>query len=69
MSRCGVNRWGPGTTCERPINTESAKDLQLKIAAIKAERERQDSIWTQVQTVTESTEVHLNTKEPNILKK
>lgn len=40
-----MNRWGPGTTCERPINTESSKDLQSKIAAMKAEREKQDSIW------------------------
>ena len=46
MSRCAINRWGPGTTCERPINTESSKDLQAKIAAMKAEREKQDSIWT-----------------------
>ena len=45
MSRCALNRWGPGTTCERPINTESSKELQAKIAAMKAEREKQDSIW------------------------
>ena len=45
MSRCALNRWGPGTTCERPINTEAAKELQGKIAAMKAEREKQDSIW------------------------
>lgn len=45
MSRCALNRWGPGTTCERPINTEAAKELQAKIAAMKAEREKQDSIW------------------------
>ena len=46
MSRCAMNRWGPGTTCERPINTESSKDLQAKIALMKAERDKQDSIWT-----------------------
>ena len=46
MSRCALNRWGPGTTCERPINTESSKDLQAKIALMKAERDKQDSIWT-----------------------
>lgn len=50
MSRCALNRWGPGTTCERPINTESSKDLQAKIAAMKAERDKQDSIWTQTNT-------------------
>lgn len=49
MSRCAVNRWGSGTTCERPINTESSKELQIKMAAMKAEREKQDSIWTQTE--------------------
>jgi hypothetical protein len=47
MSRCALNRWGPGTTCERPINTESSKELQAKIAAMKAERAKQDTMWTQ----------------------
>ena len=46
--RCNpVNRWGPGTTCERPSNSEAAKDLQAKMAAIQAERDKQDLIWIQ----------------------
>jgi hypothetical protein len=70
MSRCALNRWGAGTTCQRPINTESAKELQLKMAAIKAERERQDSIWIQtVSTETESNTKKLNTKDTCISKK
>ena len=47
MSRCGVNRWGPGTTCERPINTEASKEIQQRLAALEAERSKQDKIWTQ----------------------
>ena len=45
MSRCGVNRWGPGTTCERPINTEAAKELKDRLAAMAKEREKQDQMW------------------------
>ena len=70
MSRCALNRWGPGTTCERPINTESAKELQSKIAAIKAERDKQDSIWTQAASEIPQTDLNnLNTKKDTILKK
>lgn len=47
MSRCALNRWGPGTTCERPINTEASKELQAKIKAMQEERAKQDTIWTQ----------------------
>lgn len=47
MSRCGVNRWGPGTTCERPTNTEAAKEIQQRLALLEAERTKQDQIWTQ----------------------
>jgi len=47
MSRCGVNRWGPGTTCERPSNTEAAKEIQQRLAKLESERTKQDQIWTQ----------------------
>ena len=47
MSRCALNRWGPGTTCERPINTEASKELLAKIKAMQEERAKQDTIWTQ----------------------
>jgi hypothetical protein len=49
MSRCGVNRWGPGTTCDRPINTESAKELRERMSAMAAERTKQDGMWIQQQ--------------------
>jgi len=62
MSRCALNRWGPGTTCERPINTESSKDLQAKIAAMKAERDKQDTIW---KPLTEEPDVKKDNLKPD----
>ena len=44
---CSVNRWGKGTTCERPSNSEAAKELQARIAAMSQERAKQDMMWTQ----------------------
>ena len=44
---CSVNRWGTGTTCERPSNSEAAKELQARIAAMSQERAKQDMMWTQ----------------------
>ena len=43
--RCACNRWGPGTTCERPTNTQSSKELQERMLKMKQEREKQDSMW------------------------
>lgn len=42
---CSVNRWGTGTTCEKPSNTEAAKELQARIAAMSQERAKQDMMW------------------------
>jgi hypothetical protein len=50
MSSCAVNRWGRGTTCERPVNTEASKELQARMAAMAQERESQDKMWT-IETV------------------
>ena len=47
---CSVNRWGTGTTCERPSNSEAAKELQARIAAMSQERAKQDMMWTQSST-------------------
>jgi len=46
MSSCSKKRWGPGTTCERPTNTEAAKELQQRVANLQAMRKKQDEIWT-----------------------
>ena len=42
---CTVNRWGPGTTCEKPRSTELAKEMQARITAMNQERAKQDTIW------------------------
>jgi hypothetical protein len=42
MSACARCRWGPGTTTERPPNTENAKQLEGGFAAIMAARKAQD---------------------------
>jgi hypothetical protein len=43
--RCACNRWGPGTTCERPINTAASKELQDRLAKMQQERNVQDKMW------------------------
>lgn len=45
MSRCACNRWGSGTTCEKPSNTVQAKELEQQLAKLKAERAKLDTIW------------------------
>ena len=52
---CSVNRWGKGTTCERPSNSEAAKELQARIAAMSQERAKQDMMWTQSSTMATAT--------------
>ena len=46
MSSCACNRWGPGTTKERPANTELSKELDARMAEIMKQRDKQDTIWT-----------------------
>lgn len=43
MSACARCRWGPGTTSERPPNTEAAKQLESGLAALMAARQVQDT--------------------------
>jgi len=50
MSLCAVKRWGPGTTKERASNSESAKEIQERMAALNAERAKQDQMWNTVDT-------------------
>jgi hypothetical protein len=45
MSGCALRRWGPGTPCTRPIDTPASKEMEAKLAAIRAEREKQDKLW------------------------
>ena len=46
--RCNPSaRWGPGTTKEREVDTESSKQLKSKMEEMMKEREKQNSMWTQ----------------------
>jgi hypothetical protein len=43
--RCACNRWGLGTTCEKPTNTAASKEIQDRLAAMRNERTAQDKMW------------------------
>ena len=46
--RCNpAARWGPGTTKERQVDTESSKQLKVKMEEMLKEREKQNAMWTQ----------------------
>jgi len=64
MSSCAVNRWGPGTTCERPKNTEAVKEMKDRMAALQAERAKQDQMWIIPESV-ESQIVKKELSKPN----
>jgi len=44
--RCNPSaRWGPGTTKERALDTESSKQLKSKMEEMLKEREKQNAMW------------------------
>jgi hypothetical protein len=43
MSACALRRWGTGTPCVKESGVE--KEMALKLAAMRAEREKQDGMW------------------------
>ena len=45
MSSCACRRWGPGNTCEKPVDTPGARELEVKMKAMMAEREKQANFW------------------------
>lgn len=46
MSGCARRRWGGGTCAPaRPSDTAAARELEAKLAAMQAEREKQDAAW------------------------
>ncbi len=46
--RCNPSaRWGPGTTCEKPTDTELSKELKERIDQMLKEREKQNAMWIQ----------------------
>jgi len=39
--RCVQNKWGAGSSCERPVNSDNKKILE----AMLAQRAKQDAMW------------------------
>ena len=67
MSACARCRWGPGTTSERPPNTENAKQLEGGFAAIMAARQAQDCTYFPNMNQINNTTENLN-KNCNIIR-
>lgn len=58
--RCNpAARWGPGTTKERQVDTESSKQLKVKMEEMLKEREKQNAMWTQVVEVQDQPKAEL----------
>ena len=58
--RCNpAARWGPGTTKERQVDTESSKQLKVKMEEMLKEREKQNAMWTQVVEVRDQPKAEL----------
>ncbi len=45
MSRCALRRWGSGVNCTKEPDTAASKEMGEKLAAMRAERDRQDTMW------------------------
>ena len=45
MSGCALRRWGSGTACVKEPDTEAKKQMASALAAMQAERDRQDTMW------------------------
>ena len=53
--RCNPSaRWGPGTTKERQVDTEGAKELKQRMDLMLKEREKQNAMWTQSEEATKN---------------
>ena len=42
---CVSCKWGTGTTCEKPTNSASSKEIKSKLEEMIAERAKQDVAW------------------------
>jgi hypothetical protein len=46
MSGCALRRWGTGHTPTYRPDTQAAREMEQKLAAMQRERESQDSMWS-----------------------
>jgi hypothetical protein len=44
MSACAIKHWGTGTPCVKE-GSGAAKEMADKLAKMRAEREKQDTMW------------------------
>lgn len=42
---CTQCKWGTGTTCEKPSNSASSKEITTKLQQMMEERTKQDVAW------------------------
>ena len=42
---CVSCKWGTGTACEKPTNTQAQKEMKDKLEQMKQERAKQDAAW------------------------
>ena len=61
--QCARRRWGPGTTCEKQPATPASKELQDRLAQMKAERANQDGMWNEPVA---TTQVQQKTATPTV---
>ena len=47
MSGCALRRWGSGTPCVKETDTQAKREMAAALAAMQAEREKQDAMWQQ----------------------
>lgn len=48
MSGCAIRRWGTGSGYVKCADSATSKELDARLKAVMAERERQDSYFTGV---------------------
>jgi hypothetical protein len=69
MNCYGLNRFGPIEKKERPQNLQEKKEMEDKLAALLAARQKQDSIWTSPDSTTPDEKSKIQTasfsKKPN----
>jgi hypothetical protein len=65
MSGCALRRWGSGTPCTKEPDTAAKKEMANALAAMMAERERQDIMWNPPQEVVVKEEAVKSTTTPH----